>query len=213
MIRGARRRLGERTMASVKLLSRLGLFVASDFLGADACAGLRSEMRSAALAPATVWGGETDLRLVDESIRSARRAEVSATARGLVGERLGALRPALEAHFGVPLNALRPLQFLVYRKGDYYRPHKDASQDDPPGTKRRVTAVIFLNGQAGEPGLEEYGGGSLNFYGLIDDPRGRALGFPLAGEAGLLVAFRSETVHEVAPVTHGDRYTVVCWFV
>jgi SM-20-related protein len=32
------------------------------------------------------------------------------------------------------------------------------------------------------------------------------------GEPGLLVAFRSDTVHEVLPVTHGERFTVVSWF-
>jgi predicted 2-oxoglutarate/Fe(II)-dependent dioxygenase YbiX len=29
---------------------------------------------------------------------------------------------------------------------------------------------------------------------------------------GSLVAFRSETTHEVIPVTHGERFTVVSWY-
>ena len=36
--------------------------------------------------------------------------------------------------------------------------------------------------------------------------------FHLRGEPGTLVAFRSETTHEVTPVTHGERYSIVSWF-
>jgi SM-20-related protein len=151
--------------------------------------------------------------VVDESIRSTRWADVSPPAREFVVERPRALRPALAEHFGVPLSASQPPQFLAYRPVDYYRPHKDASRDDPPGIQRRVSVVLFLNRQAAAPGSDAYGGGALTFYGLIGGPRGRALGFPLTGETGLLAAFRSETVHVVAPLTHGDRYAVVSWFV
>jgi predicted 2-oxoglutarate/Fe(II)-dependent dioxygenase YbiX len=35
---------------------------------------------------------------------------------------------------------------------------------------------------------------------------------PVIGEPGTLVAFRSETTHEVTPVTHGQRYTIVSWY-
>jgi SM-20-related protein len=46
----------------------------------------------------------------------------------------------------------------------------------------------------------------------MDDERARSVGFPLIGEAGLLLAFRPNLVHEVTPVTHGERCTVVTWF-
>jgi SM-20-related protein len=35
---------------------------------------------------------------------------------------------------------------------------------------------------------------------------------PLAARQGLLVAFPSTVSHEVQPVTHGERLTVVNWF-
>jgi SM-20-related protein len=57
-----------------------------------------------------------------------------------------------------------------------------------------------------------YGGGALTFYELFDDPVGRLIGFPLEANEGLL-AFRAEVLHSVAPVTHGDRYTIATWFV
>jgi SM-20-related protein len=31
-------------------------------------------------------------------------------------------------------------------------------------------------------------------------------------EAGLLIAFRSEMLHEVEPVTSGERVTIVSWY-
>jgi predicted 2-oxoglutarate/Fe(II)-dependent dioxygenase YbiX len=41
---------------------------------------------------------------------------------------------------------------------------------------------------------------------------GENVGLPLAGEAGLLIAFPSHLVHSVSPVTAGERYTLVTWF-
>jgi SM-20-related protein len=38
------------------------------------------------------------------------------------------------------------------------------------------------------------------------------IGLPLDARAGLLIAFRSEVFHEVQPVTHGQRLSVVGWF-
>ena len=71
---------------------------------------------------------------------------------------------------------------------------------------------MFLNGATpGDPA--GYSGGSLTFFGLMDDsPSGESVGLPLAGETGLLVAFPSHLVHSVSPVTAGERYTLVSWF-
>ena len=48
--------------------------------------------------------------------------------------------------------------------------------------------------------------------GLMADPRWKSVGLGLSGEEGVLVAFRSELLHEVVPVTHGQRYTLVTWY-
>jgi SM-20-related protein len=34
----------------------------------------------------------------------------------------------------------------------------------------------------------------------------------VSGKPGILVAFRSETTHEVTPVTHGERLSIVSWY-
>jgi SM-20-related protein len=79
--------------------------------------------------------------------------------------------------------------------------------------QRRVSVVVFLNDASGEPAPDSYGGGELTFYGLLGDgPSGSPIGVPLDGKGGELVAFRSGLLHGVGAVTHGERYTIVSWF-
>jgi predicted 2-oxoglutarate/Fe(II)-dependent dioxygenase YbiX len=75
-----------------------------------------------------------------------------------------------------------------------------------------VSAVIFLNSAADAREPLSYGGGALTLYGLIDDLAWRGYGFPLVGEQGLLIAFRSYVLHEVTVVTGDERYSIVTWF-
>jgi predicted 2-oxoglutarate/Fe(II)-dependent dioxygenase YbiX len=72
--------------------------------------------------------------------------------------------------------------------------------------------VIFLNGTADDDAPAGYTGGELTFHGLLNGAEWEKCPFPLTAEPGLLVAFRSDTVHEVRPVTSGRRYTIVSWF-
>jgi predicted 2-oxoglutarate/Fe(II)-dependent dioxygenase YbiX len=121
----------------------------------------------------------------------------------------------LEAHFGVTLSGCQLPSFLAYGKGDFYLAHRDNSDD--PGApemsrERQISVIVFLNSQSEEPQEDSYGGGSLTFYGLMADPRAASWGFPLVGKPGLLIAFRSNLLHEVTPVTHGERYTIATWF-
>jgi SM-20-related protein len=102
---------------------------------------------------------------------------------------------------------------LIYQEGDFYSVHADGGKDgDVPTTReRKVSVGIFLNAQTEQPAEGTYCGGSLTFYGLIDDPRWHTYGFPLKSEPGLLIAFRSDVPHQVPPVTHGKRHTIVSW--
>src|SRR5262249_57592375 len=78
---------------------------------------------------------------------------------------------------------------------------------------RLISAVIFLNGTSTEPRDGMYGGGALTFYGLLDDPIGGSLGFPLEAGEGLLIAFRADVPHSVAAGTPRDRDTIAGWYV
>ena len=77
---------------------------------------------------------------------------------------------------------------------------------------RRVSLVLFLNSESQEPAEDCYGGGQLTFYGLLEGPQWEKCPLPVKGEAGLLIAFRSDLTHEVKPVTFGRRRTIVTWF-
>jgi len=200
-------------MPTSTFFASLGLFVVKDFFDAELCARIRSELRVATGSPGRIYKRGTVL--IDEKKRSTKRVEVDAPTMSCVEERLQSLKPALGSHFHLVLTSCETPQFLVYREGDFFRQHLDhgPEPDDPQYLQdRRVSMVVFLNGQAEEPGPDSYCGGSLKLYGLIDDPLWKACGFPLIGEPGLLVAFRSDVLHEVEAVTHGERYSIVSWF-
>ena len=190
-----------------------GLYVARDFFDRDLCARLRTEALGAAADPATVRRRAADYE-VNEEIRRTQLARVSEAAEALVDQRLLALKETLERHFGITTAGIRRPQFLVYREGDFFRPHSDSStESDAPSvaTGRRVSIVIFLNGESTDDNDHCYSGGSLTFFGLMHDPRADDRGFPITGETGLLVAFPSHCVHSVTPVTRGTRFTIVSW--
>ena len=171
------------------------------------------EMRAATAAPATV--ADEDGETVVETSRRTKQAQVSATAAAPIETGLLDALPRLATHFGRRLGGMQAPQFLVYREGDFFRPHHDDSEEtEAPDfvRQRSVSAVVFLNGDGpGDPA--GYSGGSLTFFGLMDDSLSReSVGLPVAGETGLLIAFPAHVVHSVSPVTAGERYTVVSWF-
>src|SRR5262245_40292228 len=81
--------------------------------------------------------------------------------------------------------------------------------------RRQISVIILFNGQSDEGSPGSYRGGSLAF-GLQmkgSAPRGKGMvSVPLAGRAGLLVAFPSRIPHEVQPVSRGVRYSGLTWF-
>ena len=197
-----------------EFFTRFGLYDEREFLSPEVCASLRNEMRAATGAPATVAEGQEG-DAVDETYRRTKHAEVSAPTAARIGEELLKSVSGLAKHFERPLVGVQAPQFLLYREGDFFRPHPDDSKkpDAPDFVRQRsVSAVVFLNGATpGEPA--GYSGGSLTFYGLMDDSvSGESVGLPLGGETGLLIAFPSHLVHSVSPVTAGERYTLVSWF-
>jgi SM-20-related protein len=202
-------------MADAEFLRRLGLFVEPNFLDPQLCEEYRSEMKRVGGKPATVSAHAEDE--VDENHRRTRQADMSEATTAALQARLEAVKPAIEKHFGRSLSEVQKPQFLTYRTGDFFRPHSDNSdeEDAAEGVKRRqVSVVSFLNDESAEPAQGCYGGGHLTFYGLLgDESDDSPIGIPIEGKAGQLVAFPSEMLHGVGAVTHGERYTIVSWFV
>jgi SM-20-related protein len=105
----------------------------------------------------------------------------------------------------VSLSECEEPQFLRYRKGDFFVAHQDGNTGllllD---TERRlISTVIFLSRESESPEPDAFCGGSLVFSDS---------GFHVPAKPGTLVAFRSETTHEVTPVTHGERLSIASWY-
>lgn len=191
-----------------------GLFLVRDFLDPQTCAAVRAEARAASGHPAPVYieGAEGH---VHEDVRKTSSLEVSAATAADVERRLRELREEIAGHFGLSLTSCEPPQFLRYLEGDFFVRHQDGDTEQIEFDHlrvRKVSVVMFLNGGAPEPSEETFGGGELLIYRSNEETGAGPLIFPVLGEPGLLVAFRSDTVHEVTPVTSGERFTVVSWF-
>lgn len=194
-----------------------GLFVEDKFLDVALCRCVRAEVDQAEWVSSMVTS--LDAKLNNEALRTdlrrSRKALVSLDTQEAVAQRLEALRPRLANHFQSPLGDREELQFLLYEPGDFFGPHIDAATNLALPNRirnRRVSIVIFLNGHTAWPELGAYCGGALTF---LETPRpsGEARTRTLVyGREGMLVAFPSDLRHEVRPVTHGCRYTVVSWF-
>jgi len=194
--------------------TQFGLYSIRNFLSAEECARIRDEMSSSEGSPAGIV--RTDERLLDEKARRTVTKSVSEETRSLMSLKFDGIKGELGAWFGVELSRPQDPQFLYYRTGDFFVCHADKGKnpENPREVKDRlVSAIVFLNDETDEPAPGCYSGGSFIIYGLLNDPRFEGQGFKAAGKEGTLIAFRSEKFHEVTPVTSGDRFTVVSWFV
>ena len=155
-------------------------------------------MKTAAGSAATVYGSSVS-GAINESVRRTFRVKPSDETAALVIQKLLTLKESIEKHFDVVLNECEDPQFLRYREGDFFVAHQDGNTGllRLETEKRLISTVIFLN--------RDYSGGSLEFSNLRER-------FGMSAEPGMLVAFRSETTHEVTPVTHGERYSIASWY-
>ncbi len=174
-----------------------------DFLGKGACDTIVEAIRRAPAEAAAIYGTSAEAAY-NPHIRKVRKADVPERivlpVKVLVRKHL----KAIGAHFGYELKKIEPLQFLHYVAGDFFVAHQDGNTplipDDTLG--RRVSVSIFLNGK------NEYEGGRLLLHGAHPNWEHRD---DVSGGTGTLVAFRSETTHEVTPITSGERFAIVTW--
>jgi SM-20-related protein len=182
----------------------------SDFLDRDVLAEVVAELSRSAGTPATVLSGDP-AGVVRQAARRTTRVPTPPRVRELVTRHLHHAKPKLESHFQLPLGDCEEPQFLRYEEGDYFVAHQDGNTPliYDKSRFRRVSVVIFLSTPATVRTPHTYGGGDFVFHGARSES---SLRLPITPPAGSLVAFRAETTHEVIPVTHGERYTIVTWF-
>lgn len=197
--------------ATSEATARFDPLLVRGFFDAKTCEDIIAEMRSAESGPAAIHGGS---KSVDERVRKAARVKPSAETISLVRRRLLERKPQIEAHFQINLSDCEEPQFLRYQVGDFFVAHQDGNTGLLQSDRDRiriVSAVIFLSQQSAVAGAGNYSGGSLVFSGPPIDPSYRETR-EVAGEAGMLIAFRSETTHEVTSVTQGERHSIACWY-
>ncbi len=197
------------------LVEHLGLeiFECERFLLASECAEMRRCVDLARSGPAFVF--ERDAYVVRERHRRTLLANVSQEIATWLTAKMSDLRPQLEERFAVKLAMCASPEFLKYGPGDLFRPHRDTVDHDdvpPEVCEREISLIVFFNDQTGRDDAPSYSGGELV---LFRDPALSTWAtsrVPLAPAAGTLLAFRSNTLHEVREVTAGTRYTAVSWF-
>ena len=188
--------------------SSFDLHIVKDFLASETCRKLIAEMRQSSAMPALTYGNGEGA--VDERIRRVRQVSVSAESASFVAHRLEDQRESIAEHFGIELVTFEEPQFLCYRTGDFFVAHQDGNTgliQLESDRRRRVSISIFLNKQSAVAANEAYSGGALVFSDWRTGSQ-----HEVVGEAGMLIAFRSETTHEVTPITHGQRYAIVSWY-
>ena len=189
--------------------SRFDLHLARSFFDAETCRELIVEMRRSSSNPALTYAKD-NLGSVDERVRKVALLMPSPETVEYVVRRLMAYREKIEEYFKVSLSGCEDPQFLRYRVGDFFVAHQDGNTGLvrlDTDRSRQISVSIFLNHQSERPEPNAYCGGSLVFSDWRSGAECR-----LAGEAGTLVAFRSEVTHEVIPVTDGERYSIVSWY-
>ena len=124
-----------------------------------------------------------------------------------VEAKLDACRERVAEALGVPLGECEGAGFIRYPAGGFYRAHRDRGNHPQwePAARRAAAVVVFLNTSRANGREGEFDGGILRLHlpqGTID----------VVPEAGLLVAFPADVLHEVTEVRHGTRDTIVDWY-
>ena len=194
------------------LVAHYGLLIHRNFIDDAVCNSIIEQTRCNSSTRATVYG-RADGDMVDERVRKASRITPTTNDINHVTRRLLDYKGTIERHFNSALRDCEAPQFLRYEVGDFFVAHQDGNTGLirlASDKERRISIVIFVNNQTEEPIANTFSGGSLRFSDYRANPQLRQ--FDLAAETGMLVAFRSEITHEVTPVTHGERYSIVSWY-
>ena len=189
----------------MNLFSFLGIKVQHNFFEKNYCNTLVNAMQFANKQKARIR--QQGKGIEDETIRNTYRVNLAADILEDCHRKIRLdLKPNLEAFFKTKFTHIQPLEFLSYDAGHFFKPHIDII---PEKNKRKVSVVIFLNQQGNAKNEADYGGGNLCLYGLRKNFPNQGLAIP--NTQGLMVAFKSDVLHEVTPVEWGNRCSLVVW--
>ena len=191
--------------------SHFKLYLITDFLEVDVCRDITTALAASPAHAATIYGVADSASVVETTRRTSRIVPPPEIVQ-LVEHRLAARQKEIASHYGINVETYEEPQFLRYRTGDFFVAHQDGNtglMQDERERWRKISVVIFLNQHSKTAQDGMYGGGALVFSEWRRRPHGQ---LQCHGEPGTLVAFPSETTHEVIPVTHGERYSIASWY-
>jgi SM-20-related protein len=191
-------------MPELEFFERRGVFIQTGFLTPQQCAALRDLGREGLRTRSAGAAGRSSLIVSD---RPSEALDVDGLFR--------ALQERLEERFHVHVPGIQNPLLLGYRAGDLLPAHRDDRDewsDAALAGARRLSAVVTLSRWSEEPSPISHSGGLLTFYNLDQDPRYRRRSLPLSSPPGTLIVFRSDVLHEVTPVVHGERFSLITWF-
>ena len=140
-------------------------------------------------------------------VRNAALIEPSGRLIEVIEDRLDSCRARVAEALGLGVGDREGAGFIRYPEGGFYRSHRDRGDDPqwPDAARRAIALVLFLNSSREISPEGDFDGGVLRLFaadGAID----------VKPEAGTLVAFPADVLHEVTEVRRGTRDTVVDWF-
>lgn len=188
----------------------VGFYVNQQFLSAEECKFILSRVEQAPFSPTRLIS--SDGVKLDAEMRKSLRANLSFSdpAVELVKMKLQSIMAEISEKFGIRLEGYQEPDFLVYRKGDYFGPHKDGQKY--PGApaalvERKITLVTYLGDSECDAPDQ-----ALVFHDLIPRlPPGRV--YPASLSSGAAIGFPSDVVHEVLPNPRERRFTIATWFI
>ena len=180
------------------------MFRIGGFLSQDECEAIRRGMDAGEVEPAEVLAG--GIRR-DSEARVASLVEPPESLTRDIEAKLDACRARVAKALGIPLGEREGAGFIRYPAGGFYRPHRDRGDQPqwPPAARRAAAVVLFLNASRTAGAKGDFEGGILRLH-LADRT------IDVAPEAGLLVAFAADILHEVTEVRNGTRDTIVDWY-
>jgi len=174
------------------------------FLKPADCLTIRKAMDVGAVEDAEVLGHGIHRQSL---VRNASLVEPAGRLIESIEVRLDSCRVRVAGALGLEMGDREGAGFIRYPEGGFYRPHRDRGHDPQwvDASRRAIALVLFLNSSRDASLDGDFDGGVLRLFG----PEGAVDVVP---EAGTLVAFPADVLHEVTEVRGGTRDTVVDWF-
>lgn len=140
-------------------------------------------------------------------VRNAALVEPPGRLIEAIEVRLDSCRDRVADALGLAVGDREGAGFVRYPNGGFYRAHRDRGEDPQwaDAARRAIALVLFLNSSRDASPDGDFEGGVLRLLGPDD-------AVDVLPEAGTLVAFPADVLHEVTEVRGGTRDTVVDWF-